>query len=471
LVVGGFEEIAGSLDAVPETKLGKAKEELELLAYYGLDIFFSNMRQVNIFLGSLQFTLPPVATEVKLSDFVLLETLRLNHADAYEQIVALQGDLLGSTPGAEAVLFGARSNDRREKAAEATKQAVEIISNHISEDLRDPLSHLLEDLFPRVQAARRRSGGYGPGFVDEWTAQGRVCVPEIFEMATSWYLKPDMISTTEVEQLLAIRDPDQLRERLISYRDDQHTGVDLTTVLRRAGANYRTSADENALTTLIRALLGIESVESSHGVANILVRDSLRRLPNSSGRKRILLECAEEWGVTPLLVEVLRSMGHEHGWYQGESAVPEQSRLLLPDDLSEVLSEICSKIAEEASSGELLNRDLFNEYLYLWKYADGEEKPTGYLARILERDRGVVELLEAYMNRSSPALGGWAEKRTPSGKVALRIHILDDFGQREEALNRAQALLAEPPSWLDAEQKSLLEEFVLYYESEDSERS
>jgi cytosine/adenosine deaminase-related metal-dependent hydrolase len=163
---------------------------------------------------------------------------------------------------------------------------------------------------------------------------------------------------------------------------------------------------------------------------------------------------------------VLRSMGHEHGWYRGQASLPKDYRTLYPDDLQEVLDRVSAGIAEEASSGMLLDRELFNEYLYLWKYAEGDEGPAAYLAEVLEQERGVARIAEAYASRSSTALDGWVAEYMRRRDGGLRIHLLEDFGLLEDALDKARRLLVEQPGWLDGDHRWLLEAFVRQYESE-----
>lgn len=57
-----------------------------LWLHRGLKNYFRTIRDINRFFSSLHFTLPPIAAEIYLSDFLVLETLRLNNYTIYEHI-------------------------------------------------------------------------------------------------------------------------------------------------------------------------------------------------------------------------------------------------------------------------------------------------------------------------------------------------------------------------------------------------
>jgi hypothetical protein len=174
-------------------------------------------------------------------------------------------------------MFGSSaSQERYEAQNEATKAEVEAIRDSAPEYLREAVQYLLEDLFPRAYSALRRVGGYGPEFRDEWVSQRRVCMPDFFRVATSWSLAPAMISHSEVEELTRLTDPDLLRARLLAYQDNLRTGVDLNDVVKRVRAWYLTSADEPALKTILRAILGIEGLGATYTPLYLLGIDALK---------------------------------------------------------------------------------------------------------------------------------------------------------------------------------------------------
>ncbi len=434
IVREGIKEIASAQERISSQELAETEEKFDVYSYYGFGSFFTNMRQANRLLDSLRLVLPPIAGEVRLSDFLVLETLHLIVPRVYDRLLGSQGLLLGSTPGAGLLMFGSSASQTRQDAMnEATKAEVEAIRDTAPEHLRPVVEHLMEDLFPRAYSALHGMGGYGPEFHHEWVSQRRVCVPEFFRTATSWGLAPGMISSSEVEELSRLSDPNLLRARLVAYEDDQRPGVDLKTVVKRMGAWLGTSADEPALKTALRAVFGIEGHETAYPTLHLLGIDALKKLPDSDSRKELILEWIEDDHVTPVLTDVIRTLGGEHGWYRDSRTLPEESRTLSPRDFSEVLSAAVRDIEEQAESGSLLGNDLFNEYLYLWKYAAGDEGPREYLQMVIVSERGLPELLLAYVTSTNLAFEGWTGWPEAGERPELRVQLLEDFCLVDEA--------------------------------------
>lgn len=461
LVLEGVEEILVGLEAVSSEERAKALGEITALAYYSLDLLFSNMRQVNRFLGSLRFTLPPICTEIRLSEFVVLEALRLNHPEAYVQIVNLQQYLLGTGSEFTALVYNSESSAGYEKIFEDTKGAVQEILDHVEQHLHEPLSKLLEVLFPRVEAARR---GYPDqaDSLDWWTVQKRVCVQEVFRIATGWYLSTETISTIEVERILAIQDSDRLRQHLAELGTSIGHAHGLQTLLRKLGPYYRASASNEARSVMLHALLGMVGIDDIYTTTPKLALDIVKGLPDSRTRKEILCEAVERSGVSTALVRLLGELGREHGWYR-TGLLQEERRTLSSADLERVLGPVSEKIASEATSGQLIDRgELFDEYLRLWSYARGMEEPKEYLGEILERECGIVDLLEVYADTHRIALEGWGERGRYSSNGRW-LEIFSEFMLLKKALEAASELLEEYPHCLHERQRSLLAAFVNPY--------
>src|SRR5215204_5216693 len=66
-------------------------------------------------------------------------------------------------------------------------------------------------------------------------------------------------------------------------------------------------------------------------------------------------------------------------------------------------------------------RDLFNKYLYLWKYARGDEGPREYLVSVIGTEQGLSELLRSYITKTSLVFEGWIEKPEAGEHSELRV--------------------------------------------------
>ena len=93
-----LKELIFSQERISSQERAETEERLGVYSYYGFGQFFANMRQVNRFLDSLRLVLPSIAGEVRLSDFLILETFRLILPGVYERLWTSQGLLLGSSP-------------------------------------------------------------------------------------------------------------------------------------------------------------------------------------------------------------------------------------------------------------------------------------------------------------------------------------------------------------------------------------
>ena len=120
-------------------------------------------------------------------------------------------------------------------------------------------------------------------------------------------------------------------------------------------------------------------------------------------------------------------------------------------------------IEEKAQAGSLLSSDLFNEYLYLRKYARGDEGPREYLVSVIGTEQGLSELLRSYITKTSLVFEGWIEKPEAGEHSELRVQPLEDFGLVDEARARAEGLLHEHPEWLSDNDRRLLRAFISYY--------
>jgi predicted KAP-like P-loop ATPase len=194
-------------------------------------------------------------SDVRLADFVLLEVLRVMEPRVYELILDGQNLLVGTTPGAGILFTRPTSGDPQEQANRATAALVEAICEATErQELNDVIRSVLEELFPRVEAIRRRFGEYGRHFLDEWTNERRVCVLDFFRTATRWGLPSGTISNSEIRNLVSIADPRDLRARLRIYDEDVRDDVDYAAVLERIGPFYRTQAEPPALEAILRVV-------------------------------------------------------------------------------------------------------------------------------------------------------------------------------------------------------------------------
>jgi hypothetical protein len=457
LLMEGVRSISSEQRFISEDELTDELKALEFYRYKDLDTLWNSVRQVKRFLSMLRFTLPSVAGEVKLSDFLILEMLRMLYPEAYDRLVALEDFFVGF-PYDRAYPIG---DPRTYK--NAVLGAVEEVTSAAGVNGTAMVDTWLEDLFPKVQWAKR-SASWGDEHKEIWTSERRVCMPDFFRVATSWGLGPGGVSEEELRRLLDHKDdPGELRKRLLDYRSSGRARSDLATLLRRLGAWYRFRGDVEDAENLIRAGFGIEDFPGAQATLSIVVKDLLtKKLPNSGRRKQLLLQAIHVHGVNTMIVDLTRDLGSEHG-YRGGEQLPEQFRAVSSEDFGEVVQEVVAGIEKQAQDNSIFERNHFDQYFYLWEDACGLEVPKEHLADMVNDDALFVQLLVAYATKSDGAHYGSVEESLRVDPPTLRVQLLENFALVENATMRARALLSGSPAWLSDDVRTLLEAFINRY--------
>ena len=471
-VRGRVEELVSQTEKIGDEEREKLGEDFALLKYLDFDELWENMRQVNRFIDTLRLTLPAVAGEVRLRDLLVLEALRICQPAVYQRLISVQGLLVGPTPGASTIFPGRAAARTHEEAQAATKAAAEsVVSVATREELRLVVGRLLEELFPRVQAARRNFTGFGTDFVAQWTSERRVCLPELFRTATAWALPSGVVSASEVEELLRTEDPCELRALLLAYDEDARVGIDLVSVLGRLSVDYLGGEEGRDPRPMLGAIFGIPAPGARYYAIGRTCFDVLKQLRREEGpeaAKALILQSLTEYGPTPGLVIAIRAIGREHGW-QGRSPWPAGDRILGDEGLREVCVKISELLAREASEGTLLDRDVFDHYLYLWEEADGTAGPKGFLTGVVNDGKQLLALLRSYTERSDLAYNDRAlvpRGEGESRRVVLQTQLLHNFDLLKSAAATAKELLSRSPEWLGDEHRTLLDAFLAYAVSE-----
>ncbi len=271
-----------------------------------------------------------------------------------------------------------------------------------------------------------------------------------------------MISNAEVRNLVAIVDPGALRDRLRVYDEDARDGVSYASALEKIGPFYRAQADPPALEAILRVLLVEERADRSYAVAYSLALDALKRLDDPDRKKRIFLEAIDAHRALPIVVDLLRTLGFEHGWVRRE-ALPEKFRTLPPGQFEEAVHAALADVRRQAEEEVLPTRRHLDEYLYFWMSAADKDEPTAYLRTFLDGTNRVAILIRALIGEEDARLIEAGELESDARSVRWRLQPLGVFGLDDEARTRAATLLcAEVTS---EEDRALLEWFVGVHET------
>ena len=461
IVKEGIVEIASRQEEISDEENAQVKEKLEYLAFYGLGSLWDNMRRVNRFLDSLGLTLPTIAGEVRLSDFVLLEALRVLEPRVYETVLDGKNLFLGTGPGSEMMITRGPRN-AQEEVNRATASLLDAACGAARRrELGGVIRRVLEELFPRVGSATGGIGAYGRGFLDEWANEKRVCVEEYFGIATRWSLAPGTISEAEMRSLVSITDSAELRDRLRVYDHDDREGVDFASAVEKVGPFYRTEAGPPALEALVRVLLGEERADRSYTTMFLLAQDALGRLPDPDQKKQIILESIEVHRVLPLTADLLKELGKEHGWFD-RPTIQEEYRTLPSEQYQEAVDSAVADLRRQAEDGELLKRRPLDECIYFCRAAVGEKEPAAYLRKLIEEEGSLQLLIKALIGEEAARRIMAKEPIEDESNVVQRLRPLWVLKVDEAARARADELLSGGASDADG---ALLEWFVATHEN------
>ena len=310
----------------------------------------------------------------------MLEGLRILQPRVYNLLVAKRFFFLG-VGGA---LFPRMPGDlgNPEKMREIIQpEADRVAAASDSEEQRPVILEVLRFLFPLYEEVMRGRGFFGGDvFITQWENERRVCAPNVFHTATGWALPSWVVPADELDNLLAIADPQELRARLLAYRADDRFELNMMeSVLRRVTRGYiaRHDTEGKSLDTLIKALMSIEEPRGDYRTIHFHLRDLLRqyKLHSDSGTSAALSNSLlDDYGLTPLLVMELRDI-HKRRQPDSQPTQPEELHILSEEDLASMLDKAVTHLKTQAENGSLLGNDIFDEYFYLWRHSGRIPRP------------------------------------------------------------------------------------------------
>ena len=138
------------------------------LFHSGFKEHFRTIRHVKRFANGLRLTLPPVAQEVDLVDFLAIELFRVFHPEIYGEVVR----------GKDMLAFNG-IGEQDQLPAERIKQWTESLCSKASPGFKDPVRSLLRQLFPPLAIAY--TNVYRDPSDAQWRTNCRVCSPDVFD--------------------------------------------------------------------------------------------------------------------------------------------------------------------------------------------------------------------------------------------------------------------------------------------------
>ena len=177
----------------------------------GFKNHFRTLRHIKRYANGLRLTLPPVAEEVDLVDFLSIELLRVFHPEVYSAVAA--GKDMIAPP---------RISNLINIPVDRLRQWFEDLCAKASPGFQEDVRGILRELFPalgRVSSTTR----HDVSFHARWRRECRVCSPEVFDKYFLLAIPEGEVSEIEVRAFVdGVGDVTRTKEFLARARESGH---------------------------------------------------------------------------------------------------------------------------------------------------------------------------------------------------------------------------------------------------------
>lgn len=167
-------------------ELTRSHVDAFVLHFGNLEQSLTTPRQAHLYANALLFALPLVKGEVNISEFMLIEALRLFHPKLHR---VLRDNA--------SLLLSAREHEREQRQQQISRLIEEATPELTPERRQRLFSGLLSALFPRMQRM-----GYGTEWETEWAREQRVCSSSYFQRFFAYGVSTSQLSDRRIQQFL-----------------------------------------------------------------------------------------------------------------------------------------------------------------------------------------------------------------------------------------------------------------------------
>ena len=405
-------------------------------------------------LNPLRVTWAAVKGEVSPIDFLCIETLRIQRPGLYRMLRANKSRL---TTGREEKINLLTAELSRE-------QYDEIFLKQEPSSERERLREGLMRLFPALRLVGKDTA-YTSNPPDIWDKQRRVCSPRHFDTYFRFALSNDVLSRSEIEELIVRSDdPEFVRRSFLDAVKISSPNFGTKTALLLE--ELRIHADDVPQGTISIMLASIYSVaddlvgqkDREQGWANledgptmVLIRLLTQKLTltrfSLEDRSKVLLKACEE-ATLGWLVDFTR---HAYlGYFPPENSHPESAEncLTTHDDALKLKDYAVKRIREATRDDSLRDCPSLHNVLNWWViFVGGEEEARSWASDVIRKDDiAVARLAKAFTGTSSlGALGDSVARESPTATTGqLKSFVdLDEFRLRAERVEREGKLPTE----------------------------
>ena len=402
-------------------------------------------------LNPLQVTWAAVKGEVNPTDFLCLETLRIQRPGLYGALRRNKSRLTQGT---------IRLYDSNSSPEEYNK----IFLESEPESERERLRSGLKRLFPLLQSGW---GGSRPGMSNslEMDKHQRACSPKHFDTYFRFALSNDVLPKRQIDELIAHSgDPEFVQQKFRqAAKIKRPTGDTRAALLLEALTTHAEDVPEENIGNFLKAvysvaddLVGQQERGLDAGVDGTTTEKLLDlhtvltlRYAALEGKSAVLLEACKG-AALGCLVFIAQKAYREHD-PSGNESPRTPGRTLTTREHTDKLKELAVKhIRKAAADGSLINCPLLDGVLLWWEYMTGsDEEARSWVSDTIRDDHAVARLARAFTGVSKTIVSNGEERvvaRTEMGRVV----DLDEFRTCMERALEGKCLEPEDREALEA---------------------
>ena len=365
----------------------------------GFKEHFRTIRHVKRYANGLRFTLPLVAQEVDVVDFLGVELIRTFHPEVYGEMV-LSKEMLAFSAGGE------------RKAPEEVRKWTECLCGKTSDGQHQSVKKLLIELFPTVAGAY--TNFHENPQDHRWRTNCRVCSPEVFDRFFLLAVPRGDVSEITVRAFLdELADTGKTTQTL---RLALNSGT-ARRLLERL-MDFIEDLPEEHVAPLMQVMLELGDElqfepQGMYDIAEVLPRHiiwkCMRRISDEGERYRIILEAVKAGRSLSTVVETA-TLSRPDGGESGQ---------LLSDDILwlSIRDAFVKRMRSAAADGSLWRSNKLGAALVCWSAWGCKEEVSAAIDKQAATDERFLDFVGRY-ERKAFSLGGTDKMAKASRMIA-----------------------------------------------------
>lgn len=405
------------------------------LYYHGMKYFFRSIRDVKRYINNIKFSLNVVKDEVNIADFLAITCIQVFEPEVYYGIRNNE-DLFAGIFHFQVI--PATSQPEEEYA----KKRCEEIINNAPENLKNALSNLLYQLFPKIYGLYTKSN-YGSDWLDGWRKELRICSPEHFNTYFRFSIPKNEIPLTDFESILSLADKKKSFESALV---DLNERGKINQFLRKF-MDYTEEIPLNNIKNVIYTLikLGDEFPDGYSGfgrnnteLTTLIITSLLKRLDNLENRFKTLKEAILASNSLYTIIDVIYDREYE---FENSDKLAKFDLLITEKHLNELRKIGCSKIESWAEDGKLIKSENLSTFLVFWQKWNEDEKVKKFVDESISTDIGLIEFITGFLGKYTAQGGG---DPLPRRFLKINLESMSKFVDPQELKHRVKIIVSSP---------------------------